>query len=159
MSKNFTENKAAPPPAPAKEVNTGTCVLGPTLHFKGELYGEEDVIIEGRLEGKITLKGHGVIVEESGRIDGDIAAATICVAGEVRGNLEGVEQVVLLKTGRVVGDIFAKSVTLETGAQFKGSVDMDEIAAPKAVAPVSKDSGTTPNATKTNGVAHLTPAG
>ena len=91
--------------------------------FKGELYGEADVIIEGRVEGKIALKQHGVIIEESGRVDADISASSICVAGEVHGNLHGTEQVVLLKTGRVEGDIHTKSVTLETGAVGPGQAN------------------------------------
>jgi cytoskeletal protein CcmA (bactofilin family) len=101
--------------------------IGAGLVLKGELSGEEDVIIEGRLEGKITLKHNSVIIEESGRVDADITASSICVAGEVHGNLLGTEQVVLLKTGRVEGNISAKSVTLETGAQFKGSIDMETV--------------------------------
>ena len=123
--------------------------------LKGELYGEEDVIIEGRVEGKITLKQHGVIIEESGRVDADITASSICVAGEVHGNLHGTEQVVLLKTGRVEGNIHAQSVTLETGAQFKGSIDMQKVGTASSArlsektAPDSSDSPT-----KKNGSTH-----
>ena len=120
-----TANPTTPPRPEATSPRKARIGVG--LLLKGELYGEEDVIIEGRVEGKITLKGHGVIVEESGRVDADITASTICIAGEVYGDLHGVEQVVLLKTGRVEGDIFAKSVTLETGAQFKGSIDMETV--------------------------------
>ena len=121
-----------PEPTAPRKARIGVGIL-----LKGELYGEEDVIIEGRVEGKITLKEHGVIVEESGRVDADIVASSICVAGEVHGNLDGVEQVVLLKTGRVEGDIRAKSVTLETGAQFKGSIDMEMVATKSSVASIT----------------------
>ena len=141
-------------PAPARTEGSGPrkSRIGPGLRLKGELHSEEDVIIEGRVEGSITLKDHGVIVEESGRVDADVTASTICVAGEVHGNLHGTEQVVLLKTGRVEGDIFAKSVTLETGAQFKGSIDMEIVEATTAadtVEPAQKDA--TPSDKKTNG--------
>ena len=78
-------------PTPARPEGTGTrkARIGVGILLKGELYGEEDVIIEGRVEGKITLKQHGVIIEESGRVDADITASSICVAGEVHGNLHG----------------------------------------------------------------------
>ena len=125
--------------------------IGVGLLLKGELYGEEDVIIEGRVEGKITLKEHGVIIEESGRVDADITASTICVAGEVHGNLHGAEQVVLLKTGRVEGDIFAKSVTLETGAQFKGSIDMETVETKSSVASITGAENSKDTDTKTSG--------
>lgn len=137
-------------PTPARPEGTGTrkARIGVGILLKGELYGEEDVIIAGRVEGKITLKQHGVIIEESGRVDADVTASSICVAGEVHGNLRGTEQVVLLKTGRVEGNINAKSVTLETGAQFKGSIDMETVEAasgvklPAKAAPGSSDSST-----------------
>jgi cytoskeletal protein CcmA (bactofilin family) len=143
-------------PAAARPEATGPrkARIGAGLSLKGELYGEEDIIIEGRVEGKITLKDHGVIVEESGRVDAAIHASTICVAGQVRGDLHGSDHVVLLKTGRVEGDIFAKSVTLETGAQFKGSIDMETVAMPK---PAETDSNKSD--TKTNGVTPRLAAG
>jgi len=118
-------NTKTPTPVRPEHAGTRKARIGAGLSLKGELCGEEDVIIEGRFEGKITLKQHSVIIEESGRVDANITASSICVAGEVHGNLHGTEQVVLLKTGRVEGDINAKSVTLETGAQFKGSIDME----------------------------------
>ncbi len=144
-------------PTPARPEGTGTkkARIGVGILLKGELYGEEDIIIEGRVEGKITLKQHGVIIEESGRVDADITASSICVSGEVHGNLYGTEQVVLLKTGRVEGDIHAKSVTLETGTQFKGSIDMETVGTASSAklsekaAPSRSDSPT-----KTNGSTH-----
>jgi cytoskeletal protein CcmA (bactofilin family) len=130
-----TPIKSATTPAPSESSGTRKTRIGAGVTLKGELYGDEDVIIEGRVEGLITLKQHGVIVEESGRVDANITAATICVAGTVRGNLHGTEQVVLLKTGRVEGNIYAKSVTLETGAQFKGSIDMETVTSTASAKP------------------------
>ena len=99
--------------------------IGGSLTIKGDLYGEEDLFIEGRIEGKITVKKGNVTVGEKGRVRADVEATNIHVAGEVEGDLLGREQVVLLETGRVQGNIKAGSVTLQNGAQFKGSIDMD----------------------------------
>ncbi len=107
-------------PVPRSETGSTKAHIGERLFLKGDLFGEEDVIIEG----KITLKQHTVIVRESGRVEADISAPNIRIAGEVRGNLTGTE-VVLLKTALLEGNIAAKSVTLEAGAQFKGSIDME----------------------------------
>ncbi len=142
-----SQTKAAKKSTAACPESAGTSKarIGAGLLLKGELSGKEDVIIEGRLEGKITLKHGSVIIEESGRVDADITASSICVAGEVHGNLHGTEQVVLLKTGRVEGDIHTKSVTLETGAQFKGSIDMGTASSARPAdrpAPTSSDSPT-----------------
>ena len=144
-------------PTPTRPESAGTrkARIGAGLLLKGELCGEEDVIIEGRVEGKITLKQHSVIIEESGRVDADITASSICVSGEVHGNLHGTEQVVLLKTGRVEGDIFAKSVTLETGTQFRGSIDMRTVETASRVEPSLKaPPGPSDSPTKTNGSTH-----
>lgn len=139
------------PPSRQEATANRKARIGAGVSLKGELYGEEDVIIEGRVEGKITLKQHGVIVEESGHVEADITAGSVCVAGVVRGNLYGTEQVVLLKTGRVEGDIFSKSVTLETGAQFKGSIDMESVSATSGVVPYENESGAADPARKANG--------
>ena len=136
--------------APASKASPKKACIGAGLTLKGELSGNEDVIIEGRVEGKVTLKGHSVIIEKSGRVDADIFASNIRVAGEVHGDLHGTSQVVLLETGHIEGDIHAKSVTIETGAQFKGSVDMETVGA--APQPTSRPhSG---NEQKTNGSPH-----
>lgn len=155
-----SEAELSPPTAPRRATSSRPesspsrkARIGAGLRLKGELSGEEDVIIEGAVEGKITLEGHGVIVEESGRVDAEITASSICVAGEVRGNLYGSEQVVLLKTGRVEGNIYAKSVTLETGARFKGSVDMDTMEPVSPSVEASSSSSSSESPTKSNGAA------
>ena len=99
--------------------------IGPSVVVKGEVYGEEDLVIEGKVDGKITVKTGSVTVGEKGTIDADIQAVSIQVAGNVKGNLAGAEKVVLLESGRVEGNITAKSVTLENGCRFKGSIDME----------------------------------
>lgn len=156
-----TEASASPatppktPPPSRPDAGSRKARIGAGVTLKGELYGDEDVIIEGQIEGTITLEQHGVIVEESGRVTGNITAATICVAGLVRGDLHGSEQAVLLKTGRVEGNIYAKSVTLETGAQFKGSIDMDTVVSPsKVTAYAPRSTSADDPAEKTNGSAH-----
>jgi cytoskeletal protein CcmA (bactofilin family) len=66
-----------------------------------------------------------VTVGEKGRVEADIEAASIMVAGVVKGNLNGADRVVLHQSGRVEGNIVAKSVILENGCRFKGSIDME----------------------------------
>jgi cytoskeletal protein CcmA (bactofilin family) len=116
------------PPRPAAAAATPVVKtparIGSTLFFRGELQGEEDLVIEGRIEGKISVKQGNVTVGERGRVEADIDAASIQVAGLVKGNLTGADRVVLLESGRVEGNITARSVSLENGCHFKGSIDM-----------------------------------
>lgn len=121
-----SSDRRPPAPAPASQAAPARMArIGGSLSIQGELYGEEDLFIEGKIEGKITVKQGSVTVGEQGRVQADIKATNIQVAGEVQGDLFGREQVVLLETGRVHGNIKAKSVTLQNGAQFKGSIDME----------------------------------
>lgn len=103
----------------------GPATIGPSITIKGELTGQEDLEVQGKVEGSISLKKNRVLVSESGRVKADIHAKSIRVGGEVKGNLLGEDEVIILHTGRVEGDIKASRVTLEDGSKFKGSIDME----------------------------------
>lgn len=100
--------------------------IGPSIHFKGELTGEEGLIIDGKVEGTIDLKGNQLIIGNNGEIKADVYAQTIIVNGSLTGELHGKEKVHISKTGKVNGNIFSPRVSLEDGAKFKGSIDMSE---------------------------------
>jgi cytoskeletal protein CcmA (bactofilin family) len=100
-------------------------MIGPSIKIKGEVSGDEDLLIQGRVEGTISLKAHEVIVGESGQVFADILAKTIKIDGKVQGDITGTENVVISKLGNVRGNIVAPRVLLEDGAVFKGSIDMD----------------------------------
>jgi cytoskeletal protein CcmA (bactofilin family) len=88
------------------------------------LTGDEDLTIEGRVEGKIDLKEHNLTIGPNGRIQAEISAKSVRVQGEVNGNVAAGEKVELAETGRVIGDIVAPRIVIADGARFKGSVDM-----------------------------------
>jgi cytoskeletal protein CcmA (bactofilin family) len=143
----------AAPPRPAVPSVKMPARIGSTLFFKGDLQGEEDLVIEGRIEGRIAIKQGNVTVGEKGRVEADIEAASIHVAGLVKGNLTGADRVVILESGRVEGNITARSVSLENGCHFKGSIDMQSDSGvrpsvksappPAATAPTPSSKGST----------------
>ena len=100
-------------------------VLGATVHFKGELVADEDLMIQGRIEGSIEQKASHLTIGSKGKIKADIHANHVLVQGEVIGDLYATEAVVVAASARVRGNISAPRVTLNDGAQFKGSIDMD----------------------------------
>ena len=104
-------------------------VIGPSITIRGDLTGQEDLQVEGRVEGKIDLKQNLVTVGAQGRVKADIYGRLIEVEGEVEGNLFGQEQVIVRRSGSVRGNITAPRVSLEDGANFKGTIDMDPKAA------------------------------
>jgi len=107
-------------------------VIGRGLFIKGELHGEEDLIIEGRVEGEITLKKH-LVIESTGIILADIQTENITIKGEMRGNMNATDKVEIHKSGSVVGDIIAPRVVIEDGAKFKGHIEMPEGPTPPMV--------------------------
>ncbi len=99
-------------------------VLGPTLVFKGELSAGEDLLIQGRVEGKIN-HNRNLTIGEQGTVKADIRARNITIEGTVQGDLYATESVVVRATGKVRGNIYAPRVGLIEGAKFKGSIDME----------------------------------
>ena len=117
---------ASPAPTPRATPGSGErAVLSPSIVLRGEVTGDEDLLVEGRIEGKIHLKQNSVTVGAKGRVAAEIHARAIHIEGEVDGNLTAEEQVVLRKSSRVRGDIVAPRVTIEDGARFRGAIDME----------------------------------
>ena len=100
-------------------------VIGRGLFIKGELHGEEDLIIEGRVEGTITLEKH-LVIESTGVILADIKTQEITVKGEMHGNMVASKKVTIHAGSRVVGDITTPTIEIEDGARFKGHIDMPD---------------------------------
>ena len=105
--------------APSK----GVSVLGPTLTFRGgELSSDEDLIIEGTVEGKIAHQSHHLTIGKNGKVKANVRARLITVYGSVEGDLHGDEGVQIAASARVIGNVVAPRVSLEPGARFEGSI-------------------------------------
>ena len=111
------------PPAVARKGENS--VIGASLLIQGDVTGEEDLIVHGRIEGSITLKKNLVTIGQDGRVNATVDAQSVKVEGTVEGELRGREQVVVARTGSVNGNIVTPRVTLEDGCRFKGSIDME----------------------------------
>jgi cytoskeletal protein CcmA (bactofilin family) len=112
--------------------HTGSANIGPSIQIKGELQGDEDLTIDGRVEGKIDLREHHLTIGPNGKIKADLYARNIVIAGDVTGSAYAMERVEIAPSGRLSGDITAPRITIADGAHFKGSVDMDRGQAAKA---------------------------
>lgn len=110
--------------APSR-VARDTATIGPSIRISGDLSGEEDLVVQGHVEGTITLKQNTVRVGKDGHVNATVRARVIDVEGRVEGDMNGEEQVVLHRSAQVTGNISAPRVTLEDGCRFKGSIDMD----------------------------------
>jgi cytoskeletal protein CcmA (bactofilin family) len=128
LGANTHENRARIP----EPTTRGTAMIGKTITIKGDITGEENLVIEGRVDGTVHLKANDLTVGQSGHVNANLTASVVRIDGEVKGDISGVEKVVVTKTGRVQGNIVAPRVTLEDGAKFKGSIDMDPTGAERA---------------------------
>jgi cytoskeletal protein CcmA (bactofilin family) len=110
-------------------------VLGPTIQFKGELSADEDVVINGTVEGTITHMQRLTIGRE-GTVHANVDAQLVVIEGTIQGDVRAEKSVSVAQSAHMMGNIKAPSVTIQEGAKFNGSVDMSDGTA-------AKDSGTT----------------
>ena len=115
----------APAPVPNEPRRTERATIGPSIFIKGDLSGEEDLVVEGRVEGKVDLKQNNVTVGKNGKVNADIFGRVVTIEGEVDGNVYAREQAILRQSGAIRGNITAPRVVLEDGSRFKGSIDME----------------------------------
>lgn len=100
-------------------------VIGAKIRFIGELVGEEDLLIQGHVEGTVDLKGNALTIGKQGVVKANVLAKTVTIEGQVNGDVFGEEKILVKSTSKVTGNLIAERVTLEDGAKFKGSIDMD----------------------------------
>ena len=102
------------------------CVIGPTLVIKGELSADEDLIIEGHIDGTITHHKKHLTVGKQGRVKADIVATSVTIEGQLVGDIRSDGIVSLAKGADVEGNIFCARIAMEDGAKFNGKIDMGE---------------------------------
>lgn len=106
------------------DANMIDTIIGESTIIQGTLTAKDTTRIDGTIKGEVKSEGT-VIVGETGKVQGDIDAANILVAGTVIGNLRIREKMEVTYTGRILGDIFTKTLIVDEGASFKGNCTMD----------------------------------
>jgi cytoskeletal protein CcmA (bactofilin family) len=113
----------APAPAPPRAGAVTTCVVGANTTIKGEILGDEDVLVEGTVEGQIRI-GRELRVGPGGKVKATISAQSVVVSGEVVGDCEATGRVEIQASGRLSGNIRAPRIVIAEGAIFRGNSDM-----------------------------------
>jgi cytoskeletal protein CcmA (bactofilin family) len=104
----------------------GSTVIGQSILINGNLNGDEDLTVRGRVEGTVTLS-RTLVVEPSGVVKAEVQVRNCIIAGALIGNVTATESVEITKEGRMIGDIASPRVIVVDGASFKGRVDMGEV--------------------------------
>lgn len=108
-------------------------VIGQSIQINGDVKGAEDLLIEGDVSGTVELKSNALTVGKEGKVRADIYARSITVDGTTEGDLFASERIAIRASANVRGNLLAPRVSLEEGARFKGSVEMDPQAVEKAL--------------------------
>ena len=106
--------------------SSGTARLGASLHVKGEITGNEDLAIDGSVEGLVHLEDRKLTIGASAKLTADVIAREVVVYGNVKGNLRARDRIEIKKDGSVIGDLTTARIMIEDGAYFKGSIEIDK---------------------------------
>ena len=100
--------------------------IGKSVTIKGELSGNEDLYIDGQVEGMIEVREHNLTIGPNGRVQANVTAKQVVLYGSLKGNVRAADRVDIRKTGSLIGDVVAARVMIEDGASIKGSVDIQK---------------------------------
>ena len=106
--------------------SSDVATIGKSVVVKGELSGSEDLIVDGEVEGSISLRGQTCTIGPNGRVRANIEARNVIVHGKVNGDIHASERVELRKTASLAGDISTARISIDDGAFFKGGIDIQK---------------------------------
>ena len=133
---------AAPLTVPRHEtapVSRQTAVIGPSMHIIGEIRTDEELLVDGEVEG--SLESHSLLtVGPNGKVHANIKAREVVIYGSVHGNVDAVEKIAIREQGSLVGDIKTAGISIDDGAYFKGSIDIVRPEPKAAAKPMKSES-------------------
>lgn len=112
--------------APHDAAPSALAHIGKSVTIKGEVSGNEDLYIDGQVEGMIEVREHNLTIGPNGRVQANVNAKQVVLHGSLKGNVRAVDRVDIRKTGSLIGDVVAARVMIEDGASIKGSVDIQK---------------------------------
>jgi cytoskeletal protein CcmA (bactofilin family) len=98
--------------------------IGKSISLKGDLSGNEDLVVEGHVEGRIDLPSNQLTIGANGSVSAEVHAKTVVVVGKVTGNVTATERIEIQATGLVNGDVCAPRLVVAEGAVVNGSIEM-----------------------------------
>ena len=98
--------------------------IGKSITIRGEVTGEEDLVIEGRVEGRIELLNHQLTVGPNGHVEAEVIAKEVTIIGHVSGNVTATERAEIQESGRLDGDLASPRLLIQEGAELNGGVTM-----------------------------------
>jgi cytoskeletal protein CcmA (bactofilin family) len=122
----FNQKKNPVPSMPASAVPAivnQSSLIGNTLLIKGEVFSEDEILIDGKIQGKINVKNR-VVIGVNGNVEADIDAREVIIKGKVTGNIKGGQRVEIVSTGVLHGNINSPRVVIADSGVFEGNIEM-----------------------------------
>jgi len=116
----------SPEPTRDSARSSEVATIGKSVVVKGELSGSEDLVVDGEVEGSIALRGQSLTIGPNGRVRANIEARNVILHGRVDGDLHASDRVELRKSASLSGDITTARISIEDGAFFKGTIDIQK---------------------------------
>jgi cytoskeletal protein CcmA (bactofilin family) len=139
---NVTEQKP-PTPVPHSETRAEQTIIGENISIEGNIRGDEHLVVEGSMKGNVEMEKHNFTVGSKGRVEGEINAQNVKISGQMVGNIKTKGKVEITKEADFIGDIRTKSISVEDGAYFKGSIELDKEPHRKTALSEKSTTGTT----------------
>jgi cytoskeletal protein CcmA (bactofilin family) len=109
-----------------RPLSPGVTRLGSTIVLNGEIEAHEDILVEGRVQGKITLPSGTLTVAKGARVEADVRVRALVLHGELKGTVRAAEKAVISETAEMNGDVITPRITIANGARFSGGIRMKE---------------------------------
>ena len=119
MTKTYDEIKNAEQFRHGSRISAG-------LRIAGQISGNEDLVVDGKVEGPVRLAEGMLTVAEKGTVTGDVVARETVVHGTVTGNVQAHDRVEIKPSGSVTGDLTTSRITIADGAHYKGSIEIGQ---------------------------------
>ncbi len=118
IAQPITHHPTVTPP-----VQRQKAIIGASMHIKGEIRSDEELVVDGEVEG-VVESGSLLTIGRNGKVRANIRAREVVIFGSVKGNIEALEKLAIRDQGSLVGDIKTAGISIDDGAYFKGSIDI-----------------------------------
>jgi cytoskeletal protein CcmA (bactofilin family) len=150
LSTTMGQEHSPAPPAPVLETPRITAAFGKTMKVRGEIYCEEELYLDGEIEGTLEVRNR-LTIGPNGKIRANVKVKELVVSGSIQGDVEAADRIAIKKGASIVGDVKTAGIVIEDGAYFKGGIDIlrAEDKKPDAKKPEAKQPETASNVTST----------
>jgi cytoskeletal protein CcmA (bactofilin family) len=149
------QDHAPAPPAPVLQPPKITAAFGKTMRVRGEIYCDEELYLDGEIEGTLEVR-HRLTIGPNGKVKANVKVKELVVSGSIQGNVDAVDRIAIMKGASIVGDVKTAGIVIEDGAYFKGGIDIlrpadnkPDAKKPEAKQPETKGPETASNVTST----------